>query len=166
MNREDVTGDLVREWFVYDPESGTLTWRKMRKGSAPAGRRAGRKRCDGYLSCLFFGKPWMVHRLIWLYLHDHPGEEIDHINGTRDDNRICNIRSVSRGVNARNTAKHRAGKLVGAYYRKKYGNWASGIWWNKKYTTLGYFATAQEAHAAWRAAREERMAKEQMQEVA
>lgn len=167
MNRDEVTGELVREWLTYDPECGVMRWKKKRRGVI-VGRMAGHPNAEGYMTCIFFGKPWLVHRLIWLYVHDRMPVEIDHINGTRDDNRLCNIREVQVGENQRNTAKHRAGRLLGAYYRKNRGDWNASLWWNKKLLNLGYYPSAAEAHAAWRSKREEliRQASEQLQDVA
>ena len=56
-----------------------------------------------------------------------PTKQIDHINGIRTDNRIENLRDVSRRENLGNQKKHRDGKLVGAYYSKKKNGWITQV---------------------------------------
>ncbi|MGL9722094.1 HNH endonuclease signature motif containing protein [Symbiopectobacterium sp.] len=47
-----------------------------------------------------------AHRLAWIYVYGvEPDGEIDHINGIRSDNRICNFRIVDDKQNARNRRK-------------------------------------------------------------
>lgn len=57
----------------------------------------------GYLQMNFNGRPFAVHRLIFLYMNGmFPKEDVDHINGDRLDNRFENLRLVSRQDNLRN----------------------------------------------------------------
>jgi len=47
---------------------------------------------------------FLAHRLAWFITHGYwPEYEIDHINGDREDNKLENIRDVTRTENARNT---------------------------------------------------------------
>src|SRR3990167_3120706 len=46
---------------------------------------------------------YRAHRLAWLYVYGFwPPADIDHINGNRSDNRIVNLRSVTRSQNLQN----------------------------------------------------------------
>lgn len=49
------------------------------------------------------GGPVLVHRVIWEYLHGpiKAGLEINHINGVKSDNRICNLEPVTPRENMR-----------------------------------------------------------------
>jgi hypothetical protein len=79
---------------------------------------------------------------------------VDHINGRRDDNRWCNLRDASRLVNQQNMRRAVAGSasgLLGAH--KKRGKWSSQIKVRGVLVKLGIFETADQAHAAYLAAK-------------
>ena len=61
---------------------------------------------DGYLIIKVKRKQFKAHRLIWfLFRGEFPDGEIDHINRVRTDNRIENLRVVTRQENVDNTTK-------------------------------------------------------------
>ncbi len=107
---------------------------------------------DGYCQVGFNGTKVLYHVIIWILStgKDIPqGMEIDHINGNKLDNRIDNIRLVTKRGNQQNRKKHRAGRLVGASYRKGHNDWQSFIGINKNNIFLGYYKTEQEGHEAY-----------------
>lgn len=103
------------------------------------------------------GGRYPTHRLVWLYHHGvMPSGHIDHINGDPDDNRIENLRDVSVMVNRQNIKRAYKSKrrgLLGAHFNKASGKWAAAICVNYKQIHLGFFATAEDAHAAYLAAK-------------
>jgi hypothetical protein len=84
---------------------------------------------------------WAIHRGVW------PDGEIDHINGDRADNRISNLRDVTRSENARNAAKPRTNRsgVVGVNWRTSKGKWRAYISEGDRTTHLGYFDDFSEA---------------------
>lgn len=99
-----VKASRLRELFSYSPESGLFTRRVTRAANAMKGDVAGK--CltkGGYSAISISGKLYLTHRLVWLYANgEFPSGEIDHINGNRSDNRICNLRDVTRHENCKN----------------------------------------------------------------
>lgn len=73
----------------------------------------GYKRYDGYIQCNVrkYGqksyKMYYVHRFVWeCFSSVIPGDKvIDHINNTRDDNRLCNLQLVTQSENSKKSVK-------------------------------------------------------------
>lgn len=107
MTVPSITAEHVRRLLNYDKSTGVFTWAIDRNSRVKAGDRAG---CDkkGYVRIKFDGVDHFAHRLAWLVVHGAwPEGEIDHINGLRSDNRIANLRDVSKAVNQQNRKSHR-----------------------------------------------------------
>lgn len=118
-----ITQERLKELFYYNPEDGNLYNRFTRGSKAKKGTVAGtlntivHNRCtppyvQRYWHIKIEGKIYKAHRLIWIY-HFGDIEEgylIDHISGDTLNNRIENLRSVTRQGNARNTALYRGNK--------------------------------------------------------
>jgi hypothetical protein len=140
-----LTQKELKEYLHYDPETGIFTW-KIAKPGVILNSAAGclvRK----YTVIRINYKAYKAHRLAWLYVYGKwPENEIDHINGNHSDNRIHNLRDVTRSENCCNLRIHREGKLPGAFYVKKLHKYVSNITINYKTYNLGYFDTEQEAH--------------------
>lgn len=94
-------------------------------------------------------RAWLrLHRVI---LNAPEGMEVDHINGDGLDNRRRNLRLASRSENARNrgaTAANTSG-FKGVDYFKPTEKYRAYITVHGKRSYLGYFDTAEEAHAAY-----------------
>jgi hypothetical protein len=115
----------------------------------------------GYCQVGFNGTRVLYHVIIWILStgEDIPqGMEIDHINGNKIDNRIENLRIVTRRGNQQNRKTHRAGRLTGTCYNKIYHDdkiyhyWKSTIQINKTRIGIGRYKTEQEAHEAYKIA--------------
>lgn len=117
--------DLILKLFSYDPETGVF-------------KRIGRLKSNGLISkCDFVGvatsshgylqytvkdKTYDVHRLIFMYINgEFPNCDVDHIDGNRRNNRLTNLRLVSRSENLKN---------VGIKTIPKSGH--TGVGWNHK----------------------------------
>ena len=97
----EVTQKYLKELYLYNSESGDLI-RKYSKGTSKKGSIVGCNH-DGYLRTKIDNKSFMVHRLIWLYIHgSFPSDHIDHINHIKNDNRIENLRAVEEHTNHKN----------------------------------------------------------------
>lgn len=102
----------VAEMVCYDKETGAFTWkvvpsRPKEWNTRRSGKTAGTYDNHGYryLRVTLNGKPTNIklHRLaFFMGTGTTPDGEIDHINGTRDDNRLSNLRVVSSVQNRRN----------------------------------------------------------------
>lgn len=148
MREETLTQERLKELLHYDPETGVFTWRVRRGGSAVQGRTAGTVDANGYVCTRIDGKTKKMHRLVWLYVHGYMPELIDHVNGARHDNRLCNLREASTRVNARNKRHPQGSNPYLGVYRKR-GRWGAKICANGVQRHLGYHDTPEAAHEAY-----------------
>jgi len=128
MNKDDILAYL-RERYTYDPETGVIRHKdrdRVVKGSNDR---------NGYL-LIRIGpnkdRIWvLLHRAAWALFYGRWPTEIDHLNGNKTDNRICNLREVSSSENQQNRVwkwkpNARTG-LAGVYYRATEGRYRVSV---------------------------------------
>jgi hypothetical protein len=144
----------VQELFDYR-EDGELIWRVQVSSRALVGNVAGCLNGKGYKVTGIDGKLYRNHRLIWLWNFGYfPENDLDHINRIRDDNRIENLREVSRVCNMRNARvyKDSFSGVTGVCWRKETSKWSARIKISSKNIYLGHYETKLEAaKARWQA---------------
>jgi hypothetical protein len=156
MAKTELTAQRLRELLHYDAETGQLSWLDPRKRALSRHGFAGYVIKGRYRGINIDRSRYFVHRLAWLYVHgEWPAGEIDHINGDPSDNRLANLRDVAHQTNGENQRVGRRGGLLGTAFHKHNGRWRALICVNYKTTTLGYFDTAEEAHARYLQAKRE-----------
>lgn len=154
----ELTQTQLRHRLTYDPSTGHFTWANPNKYRPEyKGQLAGTLHKYGYVHISVDGKVYKAHRLAWLYIHGAwPLHHIDHINGQRADNRITNLRDVTMSQNAENRKQAREGHacgFLGVVWRARNKKYEARISIEKRYKYLGLYATAEEAHAAYLAAK-------------
>lgn len=138
--------------FRYDYETGVLYWRWRVSNRIPKTLEAGtQNKSSGYLSVQVRGRLYQVHRVVMLMCYGFYGEslEVDRINHVRDDNRLCNLRFVTRSENMRNrsVSSNNTSGITGVYFLKARKKYMVQIGVNRKLIFLGYFKTLEEAAA-------------------
>lgn len=152
----EITAELARQVFSYDPDTGIIN-RIITIGGCLPGPIT-RVDSAGYIRTSFAKKQISGHRLAWL-LHygEFPakGLEIDHINHDKTDNRIENLRAVTKSVNQHNLYKARPQNKIGllgvSKANQKYQAEIVLPGSQRKY--LGVFPTPELAHEAYLAAK-------------
>lgn len=140
-----ITHDFVIRHFEYNPETGELFRSGNRNGYKEKRLIKIVVNKDGYRMTYINGKSVRVHRLIWFIVHgEWPSGGIDHINGRRDDNRLCNLRVVSQMINCQNRRNAK-----GICFSKSSQKWVAKIIVNKKYVFLGRYSSEYEARKAY-----------------
>ena len=153
--RGQVDGPLVRLLLSYTPKTGIFTWRLSRPG-CQTGSIPGRLHSEGYWEIGLLGRLYKAHRWAWLYVNDvWPEGVIDHRDGDRRNNRIANLRDVSRSVNMQNQRRGQSSNRSGllGVTTTCTGRYGARITSNKVCTSLGTHDTAEAAHAAYLAAK-------------
>ena len=148
--------DLIKEVISYNPETGIFTWNKDRKGHARAGKIAGTNHGRGYRTIVVNDIEYLAHRLAWAIHHgDLPTDlQIDHINGDRKDNRICNLRIASHSENCRNSKVRKHSKTGIKGVKKRGTKWHVRIRVHGEQIWLGSYNTPEEAKDAYNKAAE------------
>ena len=133
------TQSILRQLYWYNPITGELISRRTNK---PIGWQD-----DGYLHATLQNKDYRLHRLIWMYLHDRwPTEMIDHINGIKTDNRMCNLREVTAKQNAENRNKVNAISGLKGVFPASNNRWKAAIGHKGQTINLGIFNSKEEAY--------------------
>jgi hypothetical protein len=148
----------IRRVFSFDPLTGEIVNRvaRGRWGEYPAGSVAKSKRGE-YLCVTVQRKKYAAHRVAWLLTHGSwPNAFLDHINGDHKDNRLCNLREATNAQNQQNQRRpHRDGRNphLGVCWHKSTKKWRAYISCDGRNRDLGYFKSADEAIAAYLAAK-------------
>lgn len=151
----DLSAARVRALLSYDPQTGMFAWR-VKRGPRPAGSAAGTRRPDGYVQIGIDGKHYLAHRVAVLYMTGAwPSEEVDHEHWDRADNRWSELRPASRKANGQNVSpRKQPGKVTPLRGVEQRGSrYRSRVESDGRMTSLGTFATADEASAVYRDAK-------------
>ena len=146
MTREQKCKLAIKRGYTYDPETGNV-YSRLKK-------QVTHKDKYGYIrisTTISYRNNISIyaHQFAWYWVNKECVEQLDHINGIKNDNRICNLRPVTHQQNQFN-------KLTtnGYSFIEKSKKYRSRIMLNKKDIHLGYFNTEQEARNAYLAAKE------------
>lgn len=146
----NLTASEISSVLEYEPETGVFRW-KTDQGRAVRGALAGHVHKSGYRQIKVNKKLYMAHRLAWVLVHgEAPSDELDHINGVRDDNRIANLREVSRSLNMENIRRPRVDNKLGVLGVQRNGSGFKAeitVAGNRKH--LGTFRSIEEARNAY-----------------
>lgn len=165
---KELTAEDARELLRYEAESGQLFWKRRSekwfsntdKRTAAhsaklwnrnfAGKEALTAISEGYRNGRILNRKYFAHRVIWLITYGElPEGHIDHQNGIRSDNRLANLRCVTRSENQRNMKRpvHNTSGVCGVYWDQKKQKWFAAIGVDGSHKFLGYFDCKKEASA-------------------
>jgi hypothetical protein len=140
--------ERLHELFTYSFVEGALYWKIYSKP-----KLAG---CDdwhtGYWRVKINKVMYQRHRLIWAHFYGDPGPYIvDHINKTRNDDRIENLRLANEAQNRHNSKMHctNTSGFKGVYYHASRNKWRARMYLKRRSVSLGYYSTKEEAAAAY-----------------
>jgi len=141
-----VTQALLKELFIYNPDTGLFIRRKQVRGpNGRIGNIAGHKdKSNGYVKIGVNGKSYKAHRLVWLYMYGKfPSNQLDHINHNRSDNRLSNLREVSMAENLKNKKFYSCSKhgFNGVIFQPTRNTWYARISVNGKLIHIGRYRT-------------------------
>lgn len=149
----NVTDEIaaIREAIHYCPETGALTWRTKRPGTGGIGAAAGGiNKQLGYVQLRFNDRLYYGHRIAFALMTGRWPVLVDHINGSKADNRWVNLRESDRRHNQENRRrenKNNANQLLGV--KCNHNRFSASLTVNRRSMYLGTFDTPEQAHAAY-----------------
>jgi len=157
-----LTHERLLELLSYDPATGSFTWRaESPRSGVRAGAEAGTKTKRGYVYIGIDGKRYLRHRLAWFYVHGTWPDFVDHKFGVKGDDRITEIRDVSRTGNQQNIRKpqrNNSSGVLGVSWNKATESWRVQVQAAGWPAHVGLFNDLQDAAVAQLTARRERHA--------
>jgi hypothetical protein len=151
------TQQELKELFDYDAATGHLIWKVDRGTNKMKGRLAGFLIKKGFIKIKINYVFYCEHRLVWMW---HFGEmpllDIEHINANKSDNRIENLREITKSEIRHRSKKaplNKTSGFLGVYKHKN--KWRAKIKLNSKQIHLGTFDNPEEAHQAYLAKKRE-----------
>lgn len=133
---------MLQKLLEYNYESGKFYWKVNTKNTS-VGQEAGTLTDTGYIRITVNKIKFKAHRLAWLFYYcEAPNVVIDHINNSRIDNRICNLRIATQSENNRNRITNT--KYTGIRLTPS-GKYNVRIKIHNKSIYLGAFTTKDEA---------------------
>jgi len=142
-----VTQSELKKLFNYNPITGVFTRLISTSSRAKKGYVLGIKNTKNqYLNVRIKNKTYLLHRLAWLYSKGYLPIQIDHINGIKNDNRLCNLRSVNNAENQRNKPipSSNTSGCVGVY-KSRWNTWIVRVKINRKQKYFGSYKNKKEA---------------------
>lgn len=145
----NITQAEVKRLLDYNPDTGLLSWKVCVAKKIRVGDAAGCLNADGYVQVGINGRRCLAHHIIWLWLYgEAPVGDVDHINRNPSDNRVVNLRCVSRSENLLNS-RHTNPSGYQGVSRTACGKYNAGIHFNRKRYHIGNFDTAEKAFRAY-----------------
>lgn len=160
--------ELLLQLLKYDQDTGRLYWRARpvhmfesktqsakHNASIWNGRYADKEAftahsSEGYKRGTIDGVHFVAHRIIWKMQTGVNPDDIDHIDGVRDNNKWANLRNVTRSENLRNLSLSRRNTSgsIGVCPDSRGKVWRAYAWDGNKHVALGEYAKKDEAIAA------------------
>jgi len=149
-----LTQEILKTFLEYNPETGVF----KRKGFVDRWGNFIKKNNvlselskEGYLVISINKKLYKAHRLVFLYMLDRvlgDGEEVDHVDGNKGNNRFDNLRIVNRSVNMKNKSIY-TNNTTGVIGVSRFGNrYRARINLDGKRFSLGLFDSVEDAAVA------------------
>jgi hypothetical protein len=143
----------LREILDYDSDTGLFFWKCRRGGKATTGIEAGcLNSVTGYITIRMVGRPVYAHKLAWFWWYGEWPDEIDHKNRNSMDNRIDNLRPVTRQQNCANRSINKRAERKGVSWDGRECKWRARITVSGKTIYLGRFLRVDDACSAYDAA--------------
>ena len=144
-----ISHEELTKILSYDPATGNFTW-LIRPRARQCAEVAGTLDNYGYRHICIKGKHYKAHKLAWFHFYKQWPDSVhmDHINGNRDDNRIENLRCVSRKQNLWNQRIRKNTVSGYKWVSRDKKKWCMRIMRSGTLIRAGSYNTPEEAYTA------------------
>jgi len=126
----NVPKEVFEEKLRYCKKTGKLFWKGNSRNSGKEAGGLRTNRTGGVYCVVGIGHEGAIyklfaHRIIWMLTYDYWPTELDHINGLGSDNRLENLREVSRSENNKNHRRqsNNSSGIAGVTFINKRNMW-------------------------------------------
>lgn len=136
----------LKNLLNYDPDTGIWTWiNPPNHNTRLMGKRAGNRRCDGYLKIRIDGVAYYAGRLAYLYMQGRmPLFEVDHIDRDPSNDKWDNLREATSSENKCNRIVSNRSGYRGVDWYEPLQKWRARL----NDIHLGYHSDLQDAITA------------------
>ncbi len=137
-----LTLERLKSLLTLEEDRGVFL-NKVDRGRYKKGQEAGYT-VEGYTYITIDRKAYPAHHLVWMWFYGElpkVGHDLDHINMQRNDNRVENLRLVTRSQNMYNTNAHKDNPsgIKNVSFRKDTGKWSVRVSVSGKYKSFGSY---------------------------
>lgn len=141
---------IKSSWYIDD--SCVICWARNTKRGKNIGDKVGLSVLKSGHRNIFlninkklFG--YSESNVVWFLAYgEWPIQEIDHIDGNPQNNKLENLRLATRSEQCRNRISGKTGRANKGVYKREYGNkWSAQIWVNGVCKNLGTYDSEDEA---------------------
>jgi hypothetical protein len=145
-----ITPQYLASIFDYNPNTGDISWRFAHTNRVKSGHVVRCKIGNGYYAVQVDGHRMRAHNVAWAIHHGKfPDGVIDHINRDKTDNRISNLRDVTRCQNAYNVGRQKNNTTGYKGVSRNGSGFKAEIKAEKKSHYLGTFPSLEQAAQAY-----------------
>jgi len=136
---KNLTQEQALHLFEY--KNGNLFWKNTTHPKIKIGSQVGFINDNGYCVASIYGKKYLAHQIVYLMQHGYIPKAIDHINNIKVDNRIENLREVTRQQNMQNKplSKTNTTGYKNVYWKEKNKKWEVAISVDGKRKYIGIY---------------------------
>ncbi len=164
---EKLSQSRLKRLLTYNPNTGDFFWLPRENASPQWNGRYGNTKAGSnirsrghiyYRKINIGGNIYSAHRLAFFYMTGEIPKGVDHIDGNSLNNAWSNLRPANQSQNMANSrlGAHNTTGYKGVHFHKKNKCYVAYISVNRRRQHLGCFATAKEAHEAYKKAATER----------
>ena len=152
-----ITQEELKSFVSYDQLTGVFIWKASTNGRIKVGSVAGSLENNGYVRLSISGTRCLAHRLAMIYVYGSCGKYVDHIDGSRSNNKINNLRCVTKPQNCQNRKKSKKNTsgVTGVSLNKKNNRWFANIGHKGGLLHIGSFVRFDDAVLARKEAEKE-----------